>query len=91
MSEPLWTTADVAHLLAVSEATVGRLIRDESLPVVPLRGRARRFAPAAVRAWVESRLTAQRRGSPAPRFPRPARRRPGVTCPGWDGIKRLKL
>lgn len=51
--ESLWTVDDVARYLNVSTRTVENLIAEGSL--IPLRVRnARRFDPAAVRAYLES-------------------------------------
>lgn len=51
--EPLLTARQVAGLLALSPHTVLDWFERGELPGVKLNGRAVRFVPAEVRAWVE--------------------------------------
>jgi len=49
----LWTFEDVAKFLALSEEHVRRMVCQRRIPSIKI-GRARRFDPGEIRAWVQS-------------------------------------
>lgn len=57
--ETLWTREQVAEFLNVHVNTVGRMCKRDGLPHLKL-GRAIRFRPADVRAWVGARVAVAR-------------------------------
>lgn len=61
--EPLLTVNDVLSALAVSRATLYRLVAAGELPLLKL-GRATRFRTEDVRAYVDRRLEAGPDGEP---------------------------
>ncbi len=56
LQEPLLTTAEVAHLLKMTEATVRRWIRDGALPAIQI-GREWRIAAADLDEFLAHRTT----------------------------------
>lgn len=68
--ESLWTIADVARFLQVTEKTVYRLAQSSRIPAFKL-GWVWRFREAEVREWVE----AQRQPQPTKRTKRTTGRR----------------
>ena len=51
LSEKLWTLAQTAEHLALSESAVGKMARRNEIPSI-LIGRRRRYQPAAIRRYL---------------------------------------
>lgn len=89
MADELWTTDDVARLLAFTPATVREMVSRGELPAFRVGGRLR-FDPAAVRAALQARAVEPRPARAAPaRVCRPVR--VGVTRPAQAGSVRDRI
>lgn len=53
VEEPFFTVGELAKKLAISEATVRRLLRDGELPWYAVGGQ-RRIDPADVQSWLDA-------------------------------------
>ena len=88
MVKELWTRAQVAEAMAVSEDTVRRLTDSGQLPAIRVSPRAWRYDPLDVYAYLDSRKTKAAALQRRTRGRKPAEIRGGVNNSGYyPGMK----